>query len=188
MVRIDDFGEIGPMNRFLLPAFAAALALPAMGAAPPAASAKSVVDLQACRTVSDAAARLACYDRAVDALSAATASGDVVIVERTEVRKARKGLFGFTLPRIDFLSGKPGNAEDAADEKQLSTVITNARTIGYGKWRFTVEGGAVWETVEANMRFNDPAPGRKVLIERGSLGAYFVTVEKGGRVQAKRVG
>ena len=79
-------------------------------------------------------------------------------------------------------------AEDAADEKQLSTVITNARTIGYGKWRFTVEGGAVWETVEANMRFNDPAPGRKVLIERGSLGAYFVTVEKGGRVQAKRVG
>ncbi len=188
MVRTNEFGEIVPMKRFLLPALAAVIALPAIGAAPPAASAKSVTALQACRTVTDAAARLACYDRAVDALSAATASGDVVIVERAEVRKARKGLFGFTLPRIDFLSGKPGNAEDAADEKELSTVITSAREIGYGKWRFTVEGGAVWETVEASMRFSDPAAGRKVLIERGSLGGFFVTVEKGGRVQAKRIG
>jgi hypothetical protein len=111
-----------------------------------------------------------------------------VIVERNEVRKARKGLFGFTLPRIDFLSGKAGNAEDAADEKELNTAITAAREIGYGKWRFTVEGGAIWETVEASMRFNDPRPGRKVLIERGSLGGYFVTVEKGARVQAKRIG
>jgi hypothetical protein len=176
------------MKRFLLPSFAAVLAVPAIGATPPAPSAKTVVTLQSCRTLADAAARLVCYDRAVDALSAATASGDVVIVERTEVRKARKGLFGFTLPRIDFLSGKPGNAEDAADEKELNTVITTSREIGYGKWRFTVEGGAIWETVEASMRLRDPVPGRKVLIERGSLGAYFVTVEKGGRVQAKRIG
>ncbi len=176
------------MKCFLLPACAVVLSAPAASATPSAPSVKSVEALQSCRTLADAAARLACYDRAVDALRAATASGDVVIVERTEVRKARKGLFGFTLPRIDFLSGKPGNAEDAADEKELSTVITGAREIGYGKWRFTVEGGAIWETVEASMRFRDPAPGRKVLIERGSLGGYFVTVEKGARVQAKRVG
>lgn len=184
----NDYGEIVLMKRFLLLAFAAVLALPAIGATPPAPPAKSVAALQSCRTLPDAGARLACYDRAVDALSTATASGDVVIVERTEVRKARKGLFGFTLPRIDFLSGKAGNAEDAADEKELNTAITAAREIGYGKWRFTVEGGAIWETVEASMRFNDPRPGRKVLIERGSLGGYFVTVEKGARVQAKRIG
>jgi hypothetical protein len=165
------------------------VAAPVLAATPPGAPpAKPVTALQTCRAVSDATARLACYDRAVDALAAATASGDVVVVERTEVRKARKGLFGFTLPKIGFLTGKADNAEDVADEKELETTVTGARSIGNGKWRFTVEGGALWETVEANMGFSDPAPGKKVLIEKGSLGAYYVKVERGRRVQAKRIG
>jgi hypothetical protein len=178
------------MKRFLLLACAVLVAAPAFAAAPSPAvpAAKPVTALQACRTLTDAAARLSCYDRAVDALAAATASGDVVVVERTEVRKARKGLFGFTLPRIGFLTGRPDNAEDAADAKELATVVTGSRSIGNGKWRFTVDGGALWETVEVSLGFSDPLPGRKVLIEKGSLGAYFVTVEKGRRVQAKRIG
>ena len=162
---------------------------PAIAAMPAAAPpAKAVTDLQSCRALTDPAARLACYDRAVDALASATARGDVVVVERTEVRKARKGLFGFTLPRIGFLTGRADNAEDAADEKELNTTVTASRQIGNGKWRFTVEGGALWETVEASMGFRDPLVGRKVTIEKGMMGAYFVTVEKGRRVQAKRVG
>jgi hypothetical protein len=185
-------GDNVPMKRSLAAAYAVLLALPGFAAAsapsPAVPAAKPVAALQTCRTLTDATARLACYDRAVDALAAATASGDVVVVERTEVRKARKGLFGFTLPRIGFLTGKPDNAEDVADEKQLATVVTAARSIGNGKWRFTVEGGGLWETVETNMGFTDPAPGKKVVIEKGSLGAYFVTVEKGRRVQAKRIG
>ena len=177
------------MKPALLFACTVMAATPVVAAESPAVpAAKPVTALQGCRTLTDAAARLACYDRAVDALAAATASGDVVVVERTEVRKARKGLFGFTLPRIGFLTGKPDNAEDAADAKELATVITASRSIGNGKWRFTVEGGALWETVEANMGFSDPLPGRKIVIERGSLGAYFVAVEKGRRVQAKRIG
>jgi hypothetical protein len=177
------------MKPLLLPAVVAVFALPALAAPSPAVpAAKPVTDLQACRKLADAAARLACYDQAVDALATATERGDVVVVERTEVRKARKGLFGFTLPRIGFLTGKPDNAEDVADEKELNTVITASRSIGNGKWRFTVEGGALWETVEVNLGFSDPVPGRKVLIEKGLLGAYFVTVERGRRVQAKRIG
>lgn len=176
------------MKHFARGLGACLLASGAVAATPAAPTAKSVTALQACRAITEASARLACYDRGIDALTAATASGDVVVVERTEVRKARKGLFGFTLPRIGFLTGKPDNAEDVADEKELSTVVTGARSIGHGKWRFTVEGGGLWETVEANIGFRDPAPGKKVLIEKGSLGGYFVTVEKGRRVQAKRVG
>lgn len=153
----------------------------------PPPMAKQVTALQQCRTESDPAKRLACYDKAVDALAAATASQEVVVVERTEVRKARKGLFGFTLPRIGFLAGRDDNAEDAADAARLETKITASREIGYGKWRFTVESGAVWETVETNMGFSDPLPGRTVLLERGALGAYYAKVTNGRRVQAKRV-
>lgn len=164
------------------------VAAPVVAAESPPPVAKPVAALQQCRTLADSAARLACYDRAVDALTVATASNDIVIVERTEVRKARKGLFGFTLPRIGFLTGKPDNAEDRADEAELETTITAGRSIGYGKWRFTVEGGATWETTEANMGFDDPLPGRKVVLQRGSLGGYFAKVGKGRRVAAKRIG
>ncbi len=165
------------------------VAMPAAAiAAEPAPVAKQVTDLQACRSKTDSAERLACYDKAVDILSAATAAQDVVIVERTEVRKARKGLFGFNLPRIGFLAGRDGNAEDEADVARQETTIKSSRSIGYGKWRFVVESGAVWETVEVNMGFDDPLPGRTVLLEKGSLGSYFAKVGKGRRVQAKRVG
>ena len=154
----------------------------------PAPVARPVAALQECRTIVDGAARLACYDKAVDALIAATAANEVVIVERTDVRKARKGLFGFTLPRIGFLTGRPDNAEDRADEAELETTITASRSFGYGKWRFTVEGGASWETTETSLGFDDPLPGRKVLLQRGSLGGYFAKVGKGRRVSAKRIG
>lgn len=149
--------------------------------------AKPVADLQQCRTVADSAARLACYDRAVDALTAATASNEVVVVERQEVRKVRKGLFGFSLPKVGFLTGRTDNAEDKADLSELQGVITASRSIGNGKWRFSVEEGGTWETLETNMGFTEPLPGRKVVLEAGSLGSYFAKVEKGRRVQAKRI-
>ena len=164
------------------------VAIPTLAQTPPPPVAKPVAALQQCRTIADPATRVGCYDRAVDALTTASAAGDVVIVERQEVRKARKGLFGFTLPRIGFLTGKPDNAEDVADEAELETTITASRGIGYGKWRFTVEGGGIWETVETNSGFSDPLPGRKVTLTKGLLGAYYAKVAGGRRVQAKRIG
>jgi len=149
---------------------------------------KPLAALQACRALADAAARLACYDKAADALVASAASGDTVVVERSEVRKVRKGLFGFTMPKIAFLTGRPGNAQDSADEEELATTITAARSIGYGKFRFTVENGAVWETVEASTMADDPRAGASVVIKKGLLGAYYAKVGAGRRVQAKRVG
>lgn len=165
-------------------------AMGTMGAAqaqtPPVA--KPVAALQQCRAVTDAAQRLACYDKAVDALAAATASGDTVVVERTDVRKARKGLFGFTLPKIGFLTGRDDNAEDQADSSELVTKVVSARALPNSKWRFTVEGGAIWETVEADSGFPDPRPGVEIVIKKGSLGAYYAKIGSGRRVQAKRVG
>ncbi len=170
---------------------AAALAYFAAGqalATDPPPVAKPVAALQACRTLSNAAERLACYDKAVDGLTAAAASGETLIVERADVRNARKGLFGFTLPKIGFLTGRDDNKDDRDDAARLETTVTNARAIGYGKWRFTVDGGAMWETVEASPGFDDPMPGAKITIEKGSMGSYYAKVGKGRRVQAKRVG
>ncbi len=165
----------------------AASSAPLLAADGPAPVAPQVRALQECRAQADAAPRLACYDKAVDALTAATDSQQVVVIDRAEVRQARKGLFGFAMPRIGFLSGRPGNAEDEADASHLDTTITKVRPLAYGKWRFTVENGGVWETTEIDSRFEDPAVGAKVTIEKGALGAYYAKVGKGRRVQARRI-
>lgn len=143
--------------------------------------------LQTCRTKSDAAERLACYDKAVDALATATASRELVVIDRTEVRKTRKGLFGFSLPKIGFLSGRAGDKEDERDESELTSTVSEARQWNREYWRITLADGATWETTSTSRGFDDPKPGLPVTIERGTLGAYWLTVGKRGRVQARRI-
>jgi hypothetical protein len=169
------------------------LAILALGSATLAAAdspppARPYAALQACRSIADNAQRLACYDQAAAALDAAQKSEDVVIVDRQEVKKARKGLFGFNFPRIGFLAGREGNAEDQADEQALDDTVGSARALPYGKWRVTLASGAVWETVEADSRFTDPRPGMTVNITKGAMGNYFFKVGKGRAVSARRVG
>lgn len=144
--------------------------------------------LQACRAIAGDAERLRCFDRAAAELDAATKREDVVVVERKDIQRTRRGLFGFALPPVALLTGRPGNAQDEEESKRLETTVTTARALPYGKWRFTIEGGATWETVEASSGFVDPRPGAAVVLEKGSLGAYYAKVGKGRRVQAKRIG
>jgi hypothetical protein len=153
--------------------------------APPMAP--QIVALQKCRAEPDNNKRLACYDSAVSALTAATESRDVVVVERSEVRKARKGLFGFTLPRIGLLAGREGNKDDEADVKRLDTTIVDARALANGLWRFTVEGGAVWDTTETSISLASPKPGRAVRIDAAALGSYMARIGNGGWVRVRRV-
>jgi hypothetical protein len=165
-----------------------ALSLPATALAQEAPAMPSqVTALQACRTKADTAERLACYDKAVDALSAATASRELVVIDRTEVRKTRKGLFGFTIPKIGFLSGREGNKEDERDASELTSTVSEARQWNREYWRITLADGATWETTSTSRGFDDPKPGLPVTIERGTLGAYWLTVGKRGRVQARRI-
>lgn len=146
-----------------------------------------ITTLQACRSKADAAERLACYDRAVDALTAATAARDIVIVDRAEVKTARKGLFGFVMPKIGFLTGRAGNRDDERDESELVTTVASARPWNREYWRITLADGAIWETTDTSRAFNDPKPGAEIRIERGTFGAYWLTVGKRGRVQARRI-
>lgn len=177
------------MNQFRV--FAALLALSApsyvIAAEPQPPMAKQVTALQVCRTKTEAGDRLACYDKAVDALSAATASQDLVVIERADVRKARKGLFGFSLPRIGFLAGRDGNREDEADAVRFEGKILSSRELSQGGWQFTVEGGAIWMTLETSFSFRAPTVDRMVLIERGALGSYSARVGNGGWVRVKRL-
>ena len=142
--------------------------------------------LSACRAVSDPAQRLACFDKASANLVAATTSGEVSIVDRGQLRQARRSLFGFGMPKLPFFSGDKSADEDS---DELKTTVRAARAIGNGKFRITVaDGNAVWETTESYTNFDDPEPGQEVVIKRGPLGSYMLRIDGQRAVTGRRVG
>lgn len=129
-----------------------------------------------CRAIAAAEARLACFDKAAASLEAAVKAKDVTIVDRQDVRKARRSLFGFTLPKIDlFGGGRQDEKEEAFTE--INTTVASARPGGGGRVeiRLADEGDAVWQVIDP-MPF-PPKAGAKIRIRQGALGNYFLSVE-----------
>ena len=163
----------------------AALAGNAVAKDPPKTS-PLVGALQTCRAMADPTERLACYDKQAGALLDAATKGDVAVVDKSEVRKARKSLFGFAMPKIPFFSG-----DDTADATSdtLESTVKSASGIGYGKFRLVIaEGDAVWETTETYGTMRDPRVGDKIVIKRGPLGSYMLRIGSNRGVKGRRVG
>lgn len=172
---------------------AAALTCAANGLAaqdPATAPADDYLDrLKACRLLSDDAARLACFDRAVGEIVVANEAGDVRIIDREDVRQTRRELFGFTVPEVGIL--KDSNAADPDAEREasetLETSITSVRYFSNKKFRITTAEGAVWEISNAPPRLRTIEPGDKVVFKQASLGYYFVRINGQLGVKGKRV-
>lgn len=153
---------------------------------PPDGQASELIStLTACQALTEDAARLSCYDQAAGQLQRATQTGAVMVVTREDVRRARQSLFGFTVPRVPFLSN---GREDEEPVQELTAPIAAVSGIGHGKYRLRLQDGAVWETSEANGGFRTPRAGQTVRIRRGALGSYFIQVEGGRNVRGRRVG
>lgn len=157
----------------------------AVAKAPPPKS-PLVGALQACQAIAEDQRRLACFDRASAALVSATASGDVSVIDRAQMRTARRSLFGFSMPKLPFFSGDR-SADDVPDV--IETTIKSAREIGYGKYRLVIaEGDAEWETTESIGDLREPRSGQKIQIKRGALGSYMLKIAGQRGVKGRRVG
>jgi len=132
-----------------------------------------------CAADKDPAARLACYDRAAAALAAANSKGDVVVVDREDVRKTRRALFGFSAVHIPFFRGDRSLEEVPAE---LATTIKAVKSDGYDKFYLTLADGGTWKTTEA-ARF-DPRPGDPIRIKHTMFGAFMID---GGRLAGVKV-
>jgi hypothetical protein len=166
--------------------FAAFLAL---GLAAPAAAADerpaAIQALAACRALTDDAARLACFDREAGALLQSVEQKETVVLDQQEIRKTKRSLFGFTLPRLPFFDGRKDGEKDVAEFTEIETPIKTVQGIGYGRFRFTVDDGAVWQTTEGINAF--PKPGQTVVIRKGLMGSYFIRFEGARSVKGVRV-
>ena len=168
----------------ILGAAVAMLAAPSTAKERAIAPSPLVTALGNCTNLRDSAARLACYDRAAPALVGAANSGDIRVVDRESVRKARRSLFGFALPSLPFFNS--GDDKDAPAARLESTILS-FRSIGNEYYRFAIaDGGAVWETTEgATLR--DAKSGERVIISRGALGSYFAKIANQREVRVRRI-
>lgn len=131
-----------------------------------------------CRAITAADQRLACFDKAAAALEQAVQAKKVRILDREDVRRTKRSLFGFTLPRVGLFDDND-DEEKKEEFSEINTTVASARQVQNGRVeiRLTGESEAVWQTTEA-MTF-PPKPGDKIRIRRGAIGSYFITV--GGR-------
>lgn len=156
-------------------------------AAPAPASAQEadyLAELKACRSIEDEDDRLACYDAKVSAMVSASDAGDVRIVDREDVRRTRRQLFGFTVPDLDILEG---DTQDKETSELLETTVTSARQLTNKTWRFTTAENAVWEINNAPARLTAIKAGDKVIFKKASLGFYFIRFNGQMGVKGKRI-
>lgn len=148
-------------------------------------SAVLIADLRACRAMTGSAERSACYDAKVGALLGALDSGDVRLVDREQIRKTKRQLFGITMPDIDILNGDGKDVEETSG--LFETTIASGRQTGPATWRFTTAEGAVWEINNPPRKIAPIAAGDKVVFKKAALGYYFIRINGQIGVKGRRV-
>jgi hypothetical protein len=148
---------------------------------------KALDPVIACRAIAVDAARLACYDSSVGALQTASAKHDIVVIDQQDVARARRSLFGFSLPSFDFLGG--GKTDDkhnsTPEDSMMIATLRSAQRDGEGNWIFTLDNGAVWHQTTGILALS-PKSGETVEIRRAAFGSYFMRVGKQASFKAKR--
>jgi hypothetical protein len=151
--------------------------------APDTGTPQSIQQLIACRSVADPMQRLACYDRQSDALNVAIAKKDVVVIDKQRATAAKRSLFGFSIPDFGGLFGGGDN-----DLKEIASTVAKVGHDPYGAWVVTLADGSTWaQTDDATLGLG-PEKGDKVVVRRGSFGAFFLRVNEQPGIRVKRIG
>lgn len=170
-------------------ALAAAFLSPADGQAEQQSDPQALRGLATCREISDAEGRLACYDREALAIQQALVEGDLIALDREEVRKTRRSLFGFSLPATRLFSEEDGRDETEKETvDNLSAVIKSARQLPRGRWAIELEEGGTWTQIDDRKLAVYPRPGHKIEIRRAALGSYLANVNGQIAIRVRRTG
>ncbi len=143
---------------------------------------EAVQKLYDCRAVAEPMERLACYDAQVAVIEAGEESEELVFADKGQIREARRGLFGLSLPRIRLFDG---GEEDEFSE--ITTTITRATRRGDGSWFFEMEDGASWVQNDTFRIYSDIKPGTEVTIKKGALSSYSAKIGNKRAIKVKRV-
>lgn len=146
------------------------LALLSLALAAGQAFAQNAPSLQACRAITDGAQRLACYD----ALPLPSAAAPAATAAAAAPAAPDPAKFGFEAKTVRAISG------DSLDSS------IEGRFDGWGpKDRIKLANGQVWQIADdstAALSITNP----KVTIRRGTLGVFYLELEKSNRTARVR--
>jgi hypothetical protein len=132
---------------------------------------RAIREVLDCRTVPPEE-RLACFEKAADALAAATDAGEVVAIDRGQATAARRAAFGLPLDGLSFLDRavKP----EAADK--LGGVVKSVKFLASGFFRVELEDGSIWRQISGDPD-QQVTVGSPVVVERAALGSFAMRVK-----------
>ncbi|WP_343518547.1 hypothetical protein [Sphingomonas sp.] len=136
-----------------------------------------------CRNITDSAERLACFDRAAAEFVAARERKDLVVLDRSDVQKTRRSLFGFALPRIKLFGG--GDEAEREQVREIDSKVVSAAQVAPDRWSVTLDDKTQWVTLEGARGF-PPRAGESVNIKRGALGSYLAMFDKRRSIRVRR--
>jgi hypothetical protein len=156
---------------------------------PPAANPAVLDQVYSCRSISDEAQRLACYDGAVGRLQEAQNTGNLVAVDRGQAQDMDREAFGFSLPSLSRIFGGDsnggGNSSASASTPQFERIDNIQMQIASVTHRrnmpstFRMTNGQVWVQIDDEVARN-VREGGQVTIQRAAMGSYQMRVEAGG--------
>ena len=164
-------------------ALAAPAALPAQKGKPQQRP-EAFEALVRCRALTDDSARLRCFDAAAATLQTAAENRDLVVVDRKQIREAKRGLFGLDIPDFNPFGG--GGDDGVEEIKSIESVVRSAHTDGDGRWVITLEDNSTWAQTDSYPFAVNPKRGHKVKIVKASMGSYMMRVNGQPGVRAKR--
>ena len=175
-------------DRILVGCIAACIALPANAQERTVAPERPEVlnRLTACRTIADNAERLACFDQQVAALEAAEAAREIAVVDRQQIRRTRRSLFGLRLPDLGIFGDDSDESEDGAAINEINSTLRSISSGADGRVHYALEDGSVWVQTEGR-RGRPPRPGQAVRIRRGPLGSFLANIDERPAVRVVRL-
>ena len=141
-----------------------------------------VEKLMGCRSIAAADQRLACFDRQAAAMSSAIASKDLVFVDKEKARAASRSLFGFSIPNFGGLFG--GGDDEVS---QIESTVARTGHNPEGGWVIYLADGSVWSQTD-DWPGLDPRPGKQVIVKRGALGSFRLSIPGQNGIKVKRIG
>lgn len=119
-----------------------------------------------CKSVADAAERLACYDRTVGAMATARDSKDLVIADRATTNAKRQELFG--------LADKPAADEAGSLQAKIAALTFNSAN---GTALITLDNGQVWRTTSNGTLTSRLRTDQTVMISASGLFGFRLRIE-----------
>ena len=170
--------SLGSIAVIALASASAGAKQPEAGPPPPQVNA-----LLGCRGIADGAERLACYDKAAAGISEAVAKKDIVVYDREAVRKTKRGLFGFSAPGLGIF----GDDNDEVEVKQIEGELVSTAFNGDGGYIFRLGDGSRWTQMDGKPFALAPSSGDKVVVKKGALGSYILSVARQPGVKVRRI-